>query len=224
MSAEKIDYAHVLADMEARRTALDAAIASMRAFLSGQLGDATMAGPSASSVSTNGEVPAGAFLGKSIPDAAKLFLQIVKRKSTSRDIAEALRRGGMESTSSNFQGIVHAVLDRARKSGGEIVKLDRSHWGLAEWYPAGVRTTGQEKRPRGKKRGPKKSRAPKAHPAAGIQAEIEKIFATGEAFSSEDVAMMLSARIQTVALICAKLVRHGQLEKREDGKFKFAAK
>jgi hypothetical protein len=102
MSAEKIDYAHVLADMEARRTALDAAIASMRAFLSGQLGDAAMATSTTSpSVPGNGEVPAGAFLGKSIPEAAKLYLQIVKRKATSRDIAEALRRGGMESTSGN---------------------------------------------------------------------------------------------------------------------------
>jgi hypothetical protein len=206
MSAEKIDYAHVLADMEARRTALDAAIASMRAFLSGQLGDAAMVGPSASSVPTNGEVPAGAFLGKSIPDAAKLFLQIVKRKATSRDIAEALRRGGMESTSNNFQGIVHAVLDRARKSGGDLVKLDRSHWGLADWYPAGVRAVAlQEKTPRRKKpgrsKGRKKANEKTSSGAPGIQSEIERIIDnTAQSLSSFDVAKMLNARVQTVGL------------------------
>jgi hypothetical protein len=123
----------------------------------------SMSGVAANST---GEVPAGAFLAKSIPDAAVLYLQIMKRKATTKEVAEALKRGGMESTSSKFQNIVHAVLNRYWKSGGDIVKLDKSTWGLAAWYPSGVRATIQDKRSSGKKRGPK-GRAAKAPKQGG---------------------------------------------------------
>jgi hypothetical protein len=109
---------------------------------------------------SGGEVPAGAFLGKSIPEAAKLYLAIVKRKQTSREIADALKKGGIESTARNFYPIVHSILDRARKAGSGIVKLDRSYWGLADWYPAGLRSSVAvaEKPPRKQRRGrPRKS-------------------------------------------------------------------
>src|ERR1700679_3542787 len=77
MSAEQqIDYSAVLADMEAKRTALDAAIASMRKFLNGQAGGSSTGESVPGSASfPSGEIPTGAFLGKSIPEAATLYLQ-----------------------------------------------------------------------------------------------------------------------------------------------------
>jgi hypothetical protein len=146
MSNKMLDYAAILADLEAKRAALDNTIAAFRnAIVHGTLGeigeipasaDGTMATTLSPFSASGGEVPAGAFLGKSIPDATKLYLEIVKKKQTSTEIAEALRKGGMETNSKNFPQMVHSVLDRARKApNAGIVKLDRSHWGLATWYP-----------------------------------------------------------------------------------------
>ena len=144
MSTETLDYASFLANLEAKRAALDAAIAAVRtAMAMGALGTssevpASMVGALTHSMNGN-EVPAGAFFGKSIPEAARLYLAIVKRKQTSKEIADGLRKGGMESTSKNFPQILHSGLDRARRlPGSPLVKLDRSHWGLREWYPAGI--------------------------------------------------------------------------------------
>jgi hypothetical protein len=144
MSTQPIDYAAILADLEAKKGSLETAIASVRAAIAagslGQSGDgATFTSPGFSSALAGGEVPAGAFLGKSIPDAAKLYLEIVKKKQTSKEIAEALLKGGMESTSKNFPSIVHAILDRARKAKNPaLVKVDKSHWGLTGWWPKGI--------------------------------------------------------------------------------------
>jgi hypothetical protein len=187
MGSEQLDYAMVLADMEAKRAALDAAIANLRIFLSGAgAGLASSVPASSGAPIPNGEIPAGVFLGKSIPEAASLYLQIMKRKATSREIADALKKGGMESTSSNFQGIVHAVLDRYRKAGGEIVKLDRSTWGLASWYPSGVRATVQEKRPIGRKR-PKAKAAKKVPGVRGLKSSTASPKSFPEPFPSESL-------------------------------------
>jgi len=156
----KIEYGTILADLEAKRSVLDAAISSLRAAMAaGALGAtegtsyvnlaATVVNPSIH----NGEVPAGAFLGKSIAEAAKLYLSIVKSKQTTREIADALLKGGMETTSSNFEGIVHAGLNRERKASGELVRVGKA-WALTQWYPSGIRTQA--------KRTVKKSRRSKA--------------------------------------------------------------
>ena len=42
------------------------------------------------------ELPRGALLGKSIPAAIKLYLSAVKQKQTIREIATALKDGGVE--------------------------------------------------------------------------------------------------------------------------------
>jgi hypothetical protein len=234
MSTEKLDYSLVLADLEAKRSALDAAILNLRLFLAGQYGDSGFSAAPATTGSA-GEVPAGAFLGKSIPEAAKLYLQIVKRKATTREITEALREGGMESTSDNFQGIVHAVINRYRKAGGDIVKLERSTWGLAEWYPAGVRATAQEKRP--KKKARRKTKAAsgpkpvakvevKATPAnkVGSEALIQSAFDSNPdtEYSSSELASGLGIHVGAVNLVCAKLAHRGKLEKTSTGKYRAA--
>lgn len=145
MSTQPFDYAAILADLEMKRSAIETSIASLRSAMGlgalGQSSDLPASAPGQSVSLHNGEIPNGAFLGKSIPDAARLYLEILKKKQTSREIAEALAKGGMESTSKNFGAIVHNVLDRARKApNSTIVKLG-GHWGLASWYPKGVVST-----------------------------------------------------------------------------------
>src|SRR5438477_411254 len=54
-----------------------------------------------------------AFFGLSITEAAKKYLGMVKRKQTVREIADALDRGGLPHTSSNFVATVATMLRRA---------------------------------------------------------------------------------------------------------------
>jgi len=161
MGSEKLDYAAVIADLESKRAALDAAIASLKAVLAyGTLGlsegtsyvnlAADVRSPSAS----GGEVPDGAFHGKTLPAGIKLYLSLVNKKQTAREISDGLKKGGMESTSKWFDKIVHSTLDRLRKA-GEVLKIE-GNWGLPEWYPAlmraGIGENGQRPKRRGRPR------------------------------------------------------------------------
>lgn len=241
-----LDYGAVLADLEAKRAAIDTAIASLRALAaSGALvvfpADSIPAMMDNVSVSVNGihggEVPTGAFLGKSIPEGAKLCLQIVKRKMTTREIAEALLKGGIETTSKRFVSILHSILLRSARSDSGIVRLDK-HWGLAEWYPAGLRSGAQPQR---KSKGPNRKR--KAKRRAKTESEKTSKQPTGSTAkggdspqelivqalrnrpesSAQDIAASTGARLQTVHLILGKLVSLGRAEKTESGKFRTAA-
>ncbi len=228
MGAETIDYSALISDLEAKRSAIDNALAAIRLAQSiGALGQAGEGGvvPSLTVPSiTGGEVPAGAFLGKSIPEAAKLYLAIVKRKQTSKDIAEALMKGGIESRSKSFNTQVHSILDRASKAGSGIVKLDRSFWGLVEWYPAGVRAgLSQEKRggrSNGKRRKPK---TPAPTGALGAQERITSFLGGKGYMTPKDIAERTGLKIQTTHLLLGKLVNSNQVDKSPDRHYKLAS-
>jgi hypothetical protein len=149
MSPEKIDFAALLAVLEAKRSALDTLIASYKAALSigalGQVGEeievapiVPFIGPGASTTSGPIDLPTGAFLGKSIPAAIKLYLGAARRKQTIKDIAAALREGGMESNASNFEGPITGALNRL-KAAGEVLRF-KDGWALAELYPEHIRS------------------------------------------------------------------------------------
>jgi hypothetical protein len=232
---ETLDYSAVLADLEGRKAAIERAIASLRAVMASGVLIGRVAGDSAS-VSFGvhgGDVPVGAFLGKSIPEAAKLCLQIVKRKLTSREIADYLKKGGIESSSKNFPIQVHSILTRAAKpSTSQLLKLDRSYWGLADWYPAGMRSSAPtEKRGNDKKRGRKfKTSEPKSKVASqkateGTQDRIlhELKANPGKEFAPADLAATLGVRVQTVHFLLGKLAYKKQAERTEGGKYKAIA-
>lgn len=254
MGAEQLDYSMILADLENKKAALDATIASFRAALaSGALGQVGELPPSQTGLTSNGfastfvpsisggEVPAGAFLGKSIPEASKLYLQIIKKKQTSREISDALKRGGIESTSKNFQQIVHAILDRARKGNIGIVKLDRSYWGLAEWYPAGLRNTVMPDKRSGKRKARKKGAKAaavteeaktkltgpdKEKEAVGKQTAFERITQllrrnSGNVYTPAEVAHELGMLSNVTSMLMGRLATTGKLEVIE-GKYRAA--
>jgi hypothetical protein len=228
----KLDYAAFLADLEAKKAVLERAIASVRAVMNGgalavSVGDSmSMTDGLSVSVMPAGEVPRGAFLGKSIPEAAKLYLAIVKSKQTSRDIAEALLKGGIESRSKTFSTQVHSILDRASKGGSGIVKLDKSHWGLVDWYPAGVRA-GLSQEKRGKRRVSKRmpKREKKEQPASGLgpQATIINLLKGGGFISAKDISQHTGIKLQTTHLLLAKLLAAKKLEKSVEGGYKLGS-
>ena len=136
-----------------------------------------------------GEVPPGAFHGRSIPEASVLYLRMVKQKQKASEIATALRRGGIETQSSDFNNQVHAALDRAsKKKDAEIIKLHGAYWALREWLSASVRAsmasgapfkknnkrTKKRKAPttiEGKVEAPKPKQEPKMRPNGSAHAE-----------------------------------------------------
>lgn len=235
MGIEPIDYAATIADLEAKRNALDAAITAFRtAQALGALGVSVgesmnnMADGVSVALLPSGEVPVGAFLGKSIPDAAKLCLQIVKRKMTSREIAEYLRKGGIESTAKNFPALVHSILIRASRAGNGIVKLDRSYWALGEWYPASMRTAGaSEKRPYKRRKGRTRKSETATEPkqknsSTGAASRIAQVLRgePGTEFSAEDVVAPANVTVRVARLMLGKLVASKQAAKTDSGKYR----
>jgi hypothetical protein len=92
------------------------------------------------------ELPTGAFLNMSIPEAIKLYLSAVKKKQTVREIANALKEGGMESTAANWETTVTGALHRL-KAASTVLRF-KDGWGLAEYYPESLRARIAKEKPR----------------------------------------------------------------------------
>ena len=196
MAFEKFDYNAILADMKVKRSALDTSIAGLEAALaSGALGQAAEGEGSTSGSSTvTGiplgqpmDLPSGAFLGKSMPDAIKLYLSAVRQRKTARDIATALKAGGMVSTSDDFESVVQASVQRL-KSMGHLLKF-ADGWGLTEWSPPGFRPSA-DRIPKTKKKAKKKKAKTKA------TAPTEQPKPTAARQAGDQAATEMAAKIQ----------------------------
>ena len=228
-------YATVIADLEAQRAALDSTIASLKAAaaMSGiSVQNGSAADPASSPTTSpfhSGEIPAGAFLRKSIPEAAKLYLSIIRKKQTAKEIAAALIEGGMETKSKNFEITVATGLHRASRNSGEFAKLKGGAWGLAEWYPSAMRITPEkrERRNKGRKVKRNKSKEPKvpmlpekSESTLSSTQETQKLgnrivqavreHPTKE-FTKEQMATALGVSVQTVAPALARLLKKGSI-------------
>jgi hypothetical protein len=139
---QEIDYAAVLADLEARRATLDGVITVLKQMVGTGVLEAILipSPPGTKSENANrdtvgsgalpSEVRPGVFHGLSVSEAVRKFLEMTKTKQRTVDIATALRQGGIESTADNFYGNVFTTMKRRK----DFVKLGK-FWALAEWYP-----------------------------------------------------------------------------------------
>ena len=123
-----INYEAVLADLVARRDKLDSAIESIKQIL-GQTSSSPSGGPGGTS--PTGKPAHDAFIGMSIPEAAKKHLTAVRRKLSTQELIGALSEGGLPASKYN---VVYAILRRREKQIGDIVGM-KGDWALAEWYP-----------------------------------------------------------------------------------------
>jgi len=72
-----------------------------------------------------------------VPNATKKFLEFCKKPQTTAQIAEALKKHGITTSSKKFNNTVNTVLYRiSNESGGAFVRVHGKEWGLATWYPA----------------------------------------------------------------------------------------
>jgi len=233
---------------EARIAAWQAVLASLKAALSLDPGGKAGEGIDLSSIAgtQNGEIgqpidlPDGAFFGKSIPACVKLYLSAARKKKTTKEIAVALREGGVESTGQNFEGIVTTALIRLRVA-GEVLKF-KDGWGLSEWYPANMRTShSAAKQPTKTKKKGKRNKGKgttNIHTASDTKAAKQKVTeiakpeekpearmlaffkATRREVPADEVATALGLKIQTTHLMLAKLAHQKKIEKLSSGHFK----
>lgn len=139
------DYAGVLADLRARRSALD----QERTELDTAIGAierlaqraSEQAGPKdeRKADAARGISPR-AFSGLTMPQAIEKLLRIVQQGQTTRQIQEGLKSGAFRSSSKNFRGHVYNTLHRLSQStDGPFRREVDGRWGLREWQtePAG---------------------------------------------------------------------------------------
>jgi hypothetical protein len=125
---DPINYAAVLADLEAKRAQLDSAIASIRAIM-GPAGALVRA--SVPRIANLSQVPPDAFAGLSISAASQRLLEMIQRKLTTREIMQGLRAGGLKP--SNYHN-TYAIL-RQREAYKNDISNQGGFWGLSEWNP-----------------------------------------------------------------------------------------
>lgn len=124
-------YAAVLADLKAKRDQIDQAIQAIE-------GLRTNAPATTSAASTPPPLAAdgrGAYLGMSIPDAAKKVLASRRQTMGNAEILAALKAGGLHLNSQQPINTIGSVLTRRFHVVGDIVRVGRGTWGLMEWYP-----------------------------------------------------------------------------------------
>jgi hypothetical protein len=246
MNPETVDLMSVIAHLEGKRAAIDNAIAALRAVMSADAsgpspegGVASIAMPFGTSISTV-EVPDGAFHSKSMPAAIRLYLEIMRSKKSTREISDGLKKGGLESTSQNFEKIVYATLDRLRKS-GDIIKLGTA-WGLPAWYPALMRAGASEGKPAKRRGRPRKATEaqdqPKLLPVSGKGERNKKLKSEPNSIDMidwflrdhpgshtpeeiRDAAKMSNTR--AAQMLLGRMIKSGTVQKTEDGKYRKAS-
>lgn len=130
-------YELVLTDLRAKRDKIDQAIQAIL-DLRGGSSPAPTASASKSQGLThpNDDITGpGAFLGMTIVDAAKKLLAAKRQPIGNVEMAAAFRAGGMGMTSADPVNTIGSVMTRRFNQVGDIVKIGRGTWGLAEWYP-----------------------------------------------------------------------------------------
>jgi hypothetical protein len=227
MANENLDLTGAfIADIEKKIAALQAILVSLKsASAIGALGAAVEGIDLPTIPLSNGDLgqpmdlPDGAFLGKSVPSCIKLYLSAAKKKKTIKEIAIALREGGVESTSDSFENVVTGAINRL-KGAGEVLRF-KDGWGLSEWYPANMRGSA----PSGGKRPKKKTKNARKVPSPNIGSTLPvKVKANERAidllrsgkkadYGLMEIGSHLGMGEQGARLIIGKLVKAGKVEK-----------
>jgi hypothetical protein len=186
------------------------------------------------------DLPTGAFLGKTMPAAIKLFLAATRKKQPPKEVAAALKEGGFESTSQNFERTVTTTMHRMKEQ-GELLQF-KDGWGLAEHYPESLRTRLAQskdgkarKKPAGKSVGKKVRRSPqrkgvvKKTDGARKQPQnktaiVLRTLAAHTGVTPDEIHKTLKLNgvdcpMNYVFNVLSRLRQNGKVEKREDGRW-----
>lgn len=132
MATEPANYEAVLADLESKKSQIENAITVIRSVMGLGLpvSPNTPSGPGGGGPGNSTPQP-DAFLGMSIPEAAKKHLTATRRKLGTQELMNALEAGGLPKSKYTT---VYGVLRRRQENVGDIISVD-GDWALASWYP-----------------------------------------------------------------------------------------
>jgi len=233
-AAEKPTTDNFLAMVEARIAALNQLKESYLQAVSvgafGQPGDIDLSALSNGARSSSYDLPTGALLGKSVPQAIKLYLGAVRKKQTASEIMAALKDGGLESTAANFLNNVISSLHRLKKA-GDVLQF-KDGWALAEFYPETLRARiAKDAEPKKKQRkarrtarnketSPRRSRAVREGP--GLSERVTSYLQTrGREFTAvQELVAQLKVAAPVLNLTLGRLVKQEKLEKNQNGQYR----
>ncbi len=161
--SEEIDYGAILINLESRKAAIEAAIAGIKVLM-GEMPPGAVAiqkSPTGRVEGPEGIGP-GTFFGMTKSEAAKAYLEIVKKKQKTAAICDALQRGGIESSAKNLYSNIFTMLTRDK----EFVKVGK-YWGLASWFPNRQTVNSPRKKRGSSRRGKGARKAKKEGQTAG---------------------------------------------------------
>lgn len=233
----------LFAYVEARIAAWQAVLASLKSALALDPGGQMPEGidlPSASAGQNAAhpiDLPEGAFYGKSVPACIELYLSSAPmKKKTNKEIAAALREGGVESNA-NLDNTVTGALFKLKKD-GTILRF-KDGWGLSSWYPAHIRAVaplGSTKRSKKKgKKGERKNKGAKSNtdtsattesesPKGKVGDRILELLRTKpeREYSLAEVAKHIGMGTQYARLTIGKLVKAGSAKMSAPGMYAIA--
>lgn len=242
MAENVMDYQTMLADMEAKKAILEQAIASVRAAIAAGLGvsgdvqiqpgTGSMIMNAGVGLGSSGDIPKGAFRGKSIPESITLYLAAVRKRCPTNEIIQGLKKGGIVSTSKTFDIVVGNTLRRL-KSEGKLLLFDDG-WGLPEWVPEGLRSRVDQQvkaQTKSKKKKPSKAKDKKelsSKPSVvvpinkGLEQRIEAVLKAngGKSLSPAEVAKTLEVGVKGVALALGRMAAKDKAEKCGDSTYR----
>ncbi len=129
-------YEAVVADLEAKRAEIDAALAAIRRYRA--IGAAAVAATPVATIHT--EAPAATlsesspFFGLGFREASPKQLAIVGKPQTVNEIWEALKAAGYQTAHNNPPNAVHTALRRREKTHHDVLVVGEGKWGRTEWY------------------------------------------------------------------------------------------
>jgi len=220
MGQEANHITSAIADLRAWRDQIDNAIQTLEHFNAKGLA-LPSSGPPGVARSHHGDIPGDAFFQMTVPDAAEKYLKLVKATKEIPEIAEALLKGGLKSSSKNFTDMTRTVMSRDER----FVKVPSGDWGLTEWYPA----MRKEKKPKATTVTPKQASPSSETPieaplptTTGADAATKILIAMNgnllEEWTATKLAEETGLKIKTVQGTVFRLRHEGKITNRTGGK------
>lgn len=238
MASEQPSRDAFIAAIEAKIAAWTAVLNSYKAAVSldGPVGDLGVQGApvhsTVTTATTPADLPIGVFRDKSIREAIEIYLGAGRRKQTNKEIASGLQKGGIATTSANFEGTIATALGRMKDDG--VVLRFQDGWDLAASYPDSLRGRLQKdaKPKRSKRTGKKSARAAKPEKAAkpkdkgdgelSIDQRILALLREGGPSTPADLSGRLNAKSNVIGLALGRLAFKNKVTKSSDGKYTVA--
>lgn len=136
----------LLAELERELVEMQTAIAFLKRRVGGGSAGTAVPGHAQTANQENGGADEKPYLGLSVLDAARKYLQRVREPKTPTEISQALSAGGVHSRSGDFGGIVRTTLFKRGHERG-IEKFGGGKWGLRDWRPGGNKGTAENDSP-----------------------------------------------------------------------------